>query len=149
MKKLFIKTSLIIFSFIVLISCRVKKDFSSPINTLTTLQKAINRKSWIVAGLCFTEEVRTMNRQFIDKKEFYFMNTGTLECLLANVPVLSKDARFKIKQLDNEKAIVDIFYPNIVGKDGRLKQLTLIKNSPTEWKVDKISWKTQTYSKFF
>lgn len=125
----------------VLISCSVKKDFTTPIQTLKTLQKSINRKNWKVASLCFTEEIRAKNKKLIDKKEFYFMETGTIQTLGDLIPILPQNAQFKIKEIDSEKALVEIFYPNFVDKDGRLKQLTLNKSPQADWKVDTISWK--------
>ena len=126
---------------IALFSCRVETDFSSPINTTQTLQKALSRKNWKVAGLCFTEEIRTMNQNVLNKKEFYLMETGTVQSLLGPIPILSKDAQFNIEQIDSEKAIVKISYSNFVDKDGRLKHLSLKKTNHSEWKINEILWK--------
>lgn len=140
MKTLFIAAILMVVLLTTLTSCSIRKDFSAPIETLKTLQKSIKRKKWEVAALCFTEEIRNINQKFINKREFYFMETGTIQSLFEPVPIISKNAQFKIKTINNDKAIVEIYYPNFIDKDGRLKELSLTKSNQTEWKVDKISW---------
>ena len=123
-----------------LTSCRVKKDFTSPVNTLKTLQQAIDKTNWELASLCFKDEILITYEKEMKQKGFYFMNTGTTQSLFKDLPIISKDAQFKLLKIENERAFVSIIYSKARDKDGRLREMTLTKTSAAEWKIDKLCW---------
>jgi hypothetical protein len=126
-----------------LFSCfsRSSVDYSDPIATLRTLQRAITYEKWSVAGSCFSDEMRRANASAIETRVFYLTNYWTKSVGGTNLfgPVLWLDekATFVVAAQDGRSATVEVNYHPYREKDPRIQHV-LLSRSPDGWKISEL-----------
>ena len=129
----------VIFGFL---GCRASGHFTTPVETVQTLESAVTAKDYKLASACFSDEMRRENASAIETRAFYltdhWIGTVTTQNFLKPIPILSKSAELKLTQLEPETATVQIVYPDPVDKDIRLRMVTLKRATDGTWRVSEL-----------
>ena len=116
-------------------------NYTSPIATMQTLQKAMSDGKWSIAKECFTNEMRRENAQTIGSRTFYLTDHWTKSVGVTNLfwPVLifDKRANFVVASDSGSWAKIAVKHSPPREKDVRLQSVKLA-NTTDGWKVAEL-----------
>jgi hypothetical protein len=124
------------------LGCHVPARFTTPVETVQTLERALVAKDWKRASECFTDEMRRENAAAIETSAFYmtdyWVGSVTVQNFLKPIPILSKSADLQLVDSDSESATVRIVYPDPADKEVRLRLVKLKRAADGNWRIGEL-----------